>query len=238
MKPVHINSKKEDISSLVLMPGDPLRAKYIAENFLDDYKLVNEVRNMLGYTGYYKGVRVSVMSSGMGIPSMGIYAYELIHFYDVKKIIRIGTCGALNEKVKVFDLIVPTSATSLSTYALSFSKNINKSFNASQSLNDKILKNYKGTNLHTGKILTSDIFDVYEDITPTLEMLNFKDPLGCEMECFALFHLAQREKIDASAIITVVDSKFQKDVYITPEEREKSLNEMIKLALDSIISKD
>ena len=237
MKPVHIDCLKEDVSEFVLMPGDPLRAKYIAKNFLEDCKLVNKVRNMLGYTGYYKGVRVSVFSSGMGIPSMGIYAYELIKFYGVKKIIRIGTCGSLSKDVHILDLIVPTEARSLSTFALSFSQDYNRSFPASQKLNDAIKSSYKGKNLHMGKIITSDIFDVYSDITPTLNLLDFEDPLGCEMECFALFHLAKRENIEASAIITVVDSKFEKDKNLTPEERETSLNEMINLALDAIIKK-
>ena len=238
MKPVHIDCLKEDVSELVLMPGDPLRAKYIAENFLEDVKLVNTVRNMFGYTGYYNGVRISVFSSGMGIPSMGIYAYELIKFYGVKKIIRIGTCGSLSKDVHVLDLIVPTEARSLSTFALSFSQDDSKVFPASQSLNEVITSLYKGNNLHTGKIITSDIFDVYSDITPTLNLLDFNDPIGCEMECFALFHLAQREKVEASAIITVVDSKFEKDKNLTPQERETSLNEMITLALNAITKKD
>ena len=237
MKPVHIDCLKEDVSELVLMPGDPLRAKYIAENFLEDYRLVNKVRNMLGYTGYYKGVKVSVFSSGMGIPSMGIYAYELIKFYGVKKIIRIGTCGSLSEDVHILDLIVPTEAKSLSTYALSFSQDYSRSFSASKKLNKAIINSYKGENLHTGKIITSDMFDVYSDITPTLNLLNFDDPLCCEMECFALFHLAKRENIEASAIITVVDSKFEKNKNLSPKERETSLNEMISLALDAITKK-
>ena len=111
---IHIESKKEDIADIVVMSGDPLRAKYIAENFLDEYKMVNDVRNMYGFTGYYKGKRVTIFSHGMGIPSIGIYAYELYKFYDVKKIIRVGTCGTINRDIRLRDVILATSAYSLS----------------------------------------------------------------------------------------------------------------------------
>ena len=110
MSTPHIESEQYEIAPIVLMPGDPLRAKYIAENFLEDYLLVNDVRNMFFYTGVYKGKKVTIASSGMGIPSMGIYAYELIKFYNVKKIIRIGTCGSFNENIKVKDLILSTGS--------------------------------------------------------------------------------------------------------------------------------
>ena len=106
----HIESKKEDIAPIVLMPGDPLRAKYIAENFLENAKLINSVRNMLGYTGTYKGKRVTVFASGMGIPSIGIYSYELYNYYDVEKIIRIGTCGSFNKDIKLLDIILSSGA--------------------------------------------------------------------------------------------------------------------------------
>jgi len=233
MKPVHIVCNKEDVSELVLMPGDPLRAKFIAENYLRDAKLINDIRNMFGYTGYYKNKKVTVIASGMGIPSMGIYAYELIRFYGVKTIIRIGTCGSLNEKVKIGDLIVPTRTTSFSTFAESFSQDKNKTFNASEKLVNSLLS-VCDENVHTGGILTSDIFDVYSDITYTLNELNLKDALASEMECFALFHLAKREKIDAACILTCVDSKYEKNI-ITPEERETKLNNMIEVALEAII---
>ena len=236
MEPIHIISNKEDISEICLMPGDPLRAKFIAETYLEDYKLINEVRNMLGYTGTYKGKRVTVMASGMGCPSMGIYAYELAKFYGVKKIIRIGTSGSLNENIKIGDIVVGNDATSLDSFAYAFSKDDNKTQYADKSLLDDI-KNSVGsrTNVKFGRILTSDIFDVYSDITPTLERLNFYDPDAVEMEAFALYHVGKITNIKTATMVTVVDSKYQKDVIITPEERQTNLRDMIELALEAII---
>ena len=138
MATIHIESLKEDIAPIVLMPGDPLRAKYIADNFLTDVKLVNKVRNIFAYTGYYNNKRVTVFSSGMGIPSMGIYAYELYKFYDVKKIIRIGTCGTVNKNVKLLDVILATSSYSLSTFPLLFDLDTGKEYFSSVLLNKKI----------------------------------------------------------------------------------------------------
>lgn len=236
MKPVHIVTDKENISNLVLMPGDPLRAKYIAENFLEDAKLINTVRNMFGFTGTYKGKKITVMGSGMGIPSMGIYSYELAKFYGVEKIIRIGSAGSLNENVHVKDLVVAESATSLSTFAESFSSDNSKTEYASTNLLNA-LKEAAGDskNIHFAPILTSDIFDVYSDITPTLEKLNFYDPYAVEMEAFGLYHIAKVTGIEAATIVTVVDSKYEPNVIITSEERETNLNEMIKIALEAII---
>ena len=140
MATAHIESRKEDIGEIVLLPGDPLRAKYIAENFLEDYKLVNSVRNMYAYTGYYKGKMVTVFSSGMGIPSVGIYAYELFKFYDVKKIIRIGTCGTIHKDVKLLDVVLADSAYSVSTFPLLFDGDTDKEYPASSLLNNLISK--------------------------------------------------------------------------------------------------
>lgn len=237
MEPVHIVTDKENISELVLMPGDPLRAKYIAENFLDDYKLVNDVRNMLGYTGYYKGKRITVIGSGMGIPSMGIYSYELAKFYGVKKVIRIGSAGTLDENIGVRDLVVATSAKSLSTMAISFSGDESKEMFASPTLIDKIKECADGveTNVHFAPILTSDIFDVYSDITRTLELVDFKNPSAVEMEAFGLYYIGKITGMEVAAIVTIVDSKFTPDVVLTSEERETSLNDMITLALEAII---
>lgn len=235
MKPIHIVTDKENISPLVLMPGDPLRAKYIAENFLENAKLVNEVRNMFGYTGTYKGHTVTVMASGMGCPSMGIYSYELAKFYDVKKIIRIGTAGSLNKNVHVKDLVVATDARSLSTFALSFSGDANDTQYGSEKLINDIKEAANIPNIYFGHILTSDIFDVYSDITPTLARLSFPDPDAVEMETFALYHIAKITGMEAASIVTVVDSKYEPDVEITPEERQTNLNDMIKIALDAII---
>ena len=236
MKPIHIVTEKENISPLVLMPGDPLRAKYIAENYLEDYKLVNKVRNMLGYTGMYKGKRITVMASGMGCPSMGIYSYELAKFYDVKKIIRIGTSGSLNRDVKIGDIVVGVDATSLDSFAYSFSQDDNKT----QPADKELLEDIKATigerkNVYFGHILTSDIFDVYSDITPTLNKLNLYDPAAVEMEAFALYHVGKITNIQTATMVTVVDSKFDPEAALSPEERQNNLNDMIELALDAIV---
>lgn len=237
MEPVHIVTDKENISELVLMPGDPLRAKYIAEKFLDDAKLVNDVRNMLGYTGYYKEKRITVIGSGMGIPSMGIYSYELAKFYGVKKIIRIGSAGTLDENVKIRDLVVATSAKSLSTMAVSFSGDESKEMFASPSLLEDIKSCEKDVScdVHFAPILTSDIFDVYSDITRTLDLLDFKNPSAVEMEAFGLYYIGKITGMDVATIVTIVDSKFTPNVVLTSEERETSLNDMITLALEAII---
>ena len=139
----HIEAKKEDIASIVIMPGDPLRAKYIAENYLTDYMLVNDVRNMLAYTGYYKGKRVTVMASGMGNPSMGIYSYELFKFYDVDTIIRVGSCGAYTKNLNLYDLILVEESYSDSNYAFVQNGFKDKIITSSSELNEVIIQNLK-----------------------------------------------------------------------------------------------
>ena len=160
---VHIESKKEDIAEVVLMPGDPLRAKYIAENFLTDYKLVNKVRNMFGYTGYYKGKRVTVFASGMGIPSIGIYSYELYKFYDVKKIIRIGTSGSFNKDIKVLDVVLSSGAYCKTYFPKLLDGKEVDFITSSEELNENIKTAAKLANipLKIGKTITSDVFDLY-----------------------------------------------------------------------------
>lgn len=237
MEPVHIVTDKENVSELVLMPGDPLRAKYIAENFLEDAKLINDVRNMLGYTGLYKGKRVTVIGSGMGIPSIGIYSYELAKFYGVKKIIRIGSGGSANSNVKIRDLVVGSSAVSLSTFALSFDGDEAKEMFPSPALVKDIEECAKSINSRVifDKILTSDIFDVYSDIDRTMKLLDCQNPAAIEMEAFGLYYIGKITGIDVVAIVTVVDSKFTPHENLTSEERETSLNDMIILALEAII---
>ena len=233
----HIESKKEDIAEVVLMPGDPLRAKYIAENFLTDYKLVNKVRNMFGYTGYYKGKRVTVFASGMGIPSIGIYSYELYKFYDVKKIIRIGTSGSFNKNIKVKDVVLSSGAYCKSYFDQLFDGNDINFIKSSESLNEKIktVATNKNIPLKIGKTITSDVFDLYSS-----SMEKFKsnypeeDYLAVEMEAFGLFYMANRLGREASCLMTVVDS-FYDEKSLTSEEREKSLNEMITIALESVL---
>ena len=233
----HIESKKEDIAEVVLMPGDPLRAKYIAEKFLTDYKLVNRVRNMFGYTGYYKGKRVTVFASGMGIPSIGIYSYELYKFYDVKKIIRIGTSGSFNKNIKVLDVVLSEGAYSKTYFPKLLDGNTVDFIKSSESLNEKIktVADNKNIPLKIGKTITSDVFDLYSSSLDEFKS-NFPDDdfLSAEMEAFGLFYIAQKFNREAACLMTVVDS-FYDEKSLTSEEREKSLDQMITLALDAVL---
>ena len=236
-EPIHINAVKGSISELVLMPGDPLRAKYIAENFLEDAKEVCNLRNMLGYTGIYKGVKVSVIGSGMGMPSMGIYSWELFHYFNVKKIIRIGTCGVVSPIVNVPELILAEKAYSESNFAYTFNDYKEHITYPSNELNDKIIATSKELNykLHVGDVTTMDVFGPYIDYDRVLDRMPKElNVLGEEMECFGLFHIAKHFNREAACILTAVDSKYS-DVVLSGEDREKSLNEMITLALESII---
>lgn len=237
MSTPHIGCEKGDIAKTVLMPGDPLRAKYIAENFLEDYKLVNEVRNMLGYTGYYKGKKVTVFASGMGIPSIGIYSYELYKYYDVENIIRIGTCGSFNPDIKILDVILSSGAFCKS-YFDQLLDGVDIDFvQSSATLNKKIMDaaQKKEIDLKYGKTITSDVFDIYCDDEEKFRD-NFPDMdfLSVEMEAFGLFYIAKKLGKEAACLMTVVDSLYDKRS-LTPEDREKSLNQMIETALESII---
>lgn len=234
---IHISAKKDSISDVVLMPGDPLRAKYIAETFLTDVIQINEVRNMLGYTGYYKGKKVTVMGSGMGIPSIGIYSYELYNDYDVKKIIRIGTGGSLDKNVKVNDIVLAGASYSPSSFAYVWGKDVRNVINSSEELNNKIIKTSKKlkTKLVTGTILTADVFTVYTNIDHILKNVPTHINLLCnEMEAFGLFHVAELCGKEATALVSIVDSPFEKTMLST-EDKEKKLNDMIILALESIL---
>lgn len=238
MEPVHIVTEKENIAPIVLLPGDPLRAKYIAEKFLTDAKLVNEIRNMYAFTGYYKGVRVTVMGSGMGVSSVGIYAYELYNFYDVKKIIRIGSSGSLNKDAKILDVVLSTGAYSNSSFENTLIKREESFVESSSDLNETIKETAKSMNINlkVGPTFTSDVFDVYVDISEIIDKCPMKDELMCvEMEGFGLMHIAKFCGREASMLATIVDSKYQPGVIVTPEERETSLDTMITLALESII---
>ena len=234
----HIESKKEDIASVVLMPGDPLRAKYIAEKFLRDAKLINTVRNMFGYTGYYKDKRVTVFASGMGVPSIGIYSYELFKFYDVEKIIRIGTSGSFNKDIKVLDIVLSEGSFCKSYFDRLLDNNDIDYIEASKNLNELIINTANLNNIHIkcGKTITSDVFDLYcddiEEFRKNFE--NSEDYLSVEMEAFGLFYVAKKLNKEASCLMTVVDSLYDKRS-LTSEEREKSLDDMIELALNSIL---
>ena len=232
----HIESKKDDISELVLMPGDPLRAKYIAENYLDDVKIVNEVRNMTAYTGFYGDKRVTVFPSGMGIPSMGIYAYELFKNYDVKKVIRIGSAGSFNKKVKIRDIILSEGAVTRSCFSELLDNKVVEYAPASNRLNFEIVKKAedKKVKLNIGKTISSDVFDPYcENQDVFAENFYGEKYLAVEMEAFALFYLAEKFKRDASCLLTIVDSRFE-DGHLSSDDREKTLDDMIEIALESI----
>lgn len=237
IKPAHIACTKEDIAPIVVMPGDPLRAKYIAENFLSEAKLVSDTRNMFVYTGYYKGVRVTVMGSGMGMPSMSIYAFELFYFFGVEKIIRVGTCGGLIEELNVPDIIVADSAYNEGNFAYSYNGDPTHLVYPSRVLNEAIKETAKENNLHIyeGTIMSTEQFGFYSDNEHVLARVpkNLRI-IAEEMEAFALFHIANSFDKQSACILTVVDSKFSKQ-FMSQEDREKSLNESITLALESII---
>lgn len=234
--PIHIE-KDADIAELVLMPGDPLRAKYIAENFLSDAKLVTNIRNMSGYTGNYKDTKVTVIAHGMGMPSASIYVFELIHFFHVKRIIRIGTCGAVSPKPKVGDVILTKQIYSESNFAYTYNDYIGNVVDASESLNKIILSTAKELNvdLHYGMTTTMDVFGPYIDYERVLNRIPKEyEILGEEMEGFGVCHVASTMGIEATTLMTVSDSKYSKLV-LSPEERQTKLNNMIKLGLESII---
>ncbi len=236
MEPVHFIANKENVAEIVLMAGDPLRAKYIAEKFLTNAKCINVIRNMLAFTGEYKGKKVTIASSGMGCPSMSIYAYELFHFYNVKKIIRIGTCASLSKNIKIGTNIIADKAFSISSIDLAINKKHKYYYEADIETNNILEKIFKDKNYKyvRGNILTGDVFDVYFDISHILEFFKDKNLIAGEMETFALFLIAKKENKKASCILTTVDSKFENYI-ISPEDREKHLDEMIISALESIL---
>lgn len=238
---IHCNAKKEDIKKTVLMPGDPLRAKYIAENFLENARLVNTVRNMLAYTGTYKGKEITVFSHGMGMASMGIYCYELYHFYDVENIIRIGSCGAYSPDLNIFDTILVNKSYTEGNFAYEWNEKDCHIADSSTHINEIIEQCAKTNNIPyiKGNTLCSDCFDGYLESIPNLIKRFPKDLniIGAEMEAFALFYMAKYLGKKASCLLTVVDSHYKKQE-ISSEEREKSLNNMIILALETALNLD
>ena len=232
----HISSKKEDIAKIVLCPGDPLRAKYIAENFLENARLVNSVRNILAYTGFYKGKEITVFSSGMGMPSMGIYCYELYKFYEVDTIIRIGSCGAYDNSLNIFDTVLVEKSYTEGNFAKALNNKDCHIIDADKNLNN-IIKNTANENNITCipvNVLCSECFDYYiEDLNVLLNRLPKEYNItAAEMESFALFYTAKYLNKKAACLLTVVDSHCKKQE-ISADEREKSLNDMINLALES-----
>ena len=231
---VHINTKKENIAKTVIMPGDPLRVKYIAEKYLTNPVLVNKTRLSLIYTGLYKDKLVTIAASGMGLPSIGIYAYELFNDFDVERIIRLGSCGSYYDEIKLRDLILVENSISESTYALVQSKYKYNKIPSSATLNSIIEKTAEESKLNIikGDIYCSDVF--YEQENDYIDKRNKYNVLGVEMETFALFNNASVLKKRASCLLTVSDS-FCYTEKLTSEQREKSLDKMITLALDSCL---
>ena len=236
MSTPHNEANLGDFAKTVIMPGDPLRAKYIAENFLENASLINKVRDMYAYTGNYKGTKVSVMAHGMGIPSIGIYCYELFKFYGVENIIRIGSCGAYKEDLKLFDIILAKNVYSESNFALTLNNEDCHIVSSSKELNSIIENTSKEINIPIvkGNTVCTDCFDVYmTDVNKFLERIpNDFDPIGAEIEAFALFYIANLFNKKASTLMSVVDSKYIKEI-ASPKDRESGLNNMIKLALES-----
>lgn len=234
MSTVHIESNREDISNIVLMPGDPKRSEYIAKKFLKEYKLVNSLRGITAYTGYYKDKLITVFPSGMGNPSMGIYSYELFKEYDVDYIIRIGSCGAYSEDLGLKDVILTTGSYSLSNYAMALDEYQEKEIESSKHLNliieSTAIEN--NVNITKGKIYCSDAF--YEKKYDYKERVKMTNTLGIEMETFALFNNARYFNKDATALLTVSDLFFGSEK-LSSIDREKNLNEMIELALNSCL---
>ena len=230
MGTAHINANIGDFAETVIMPGDPLRSKMIAETLLENAKLINNVRGIQGYTGYYKGKKVSVMASGMGNPTMGIYSYELFKFFDVKKIIRIGSIGAMNKDIPLKSLII-TEKTYTNTNYNNFYINNGESFiSASNELISQATRKAEelGLQYRTGNTLCSDTF--YTDEDEVAKAKNFK-LLGVEMESAALYINAERLNKQALTICTVSNNLITNEE-TTSEERQNAFIDMIKLALE------
>ena len=226
----HITAKQGDFAETVLMPGDPLRAKFIAETFLENAELVNNVRGIHGYTGYYNGKRVSVMASGMGMPSIGIYSYELYNFYDVKNIIRIGSAGAIHPDLKIMDIAIGMGACTNSNYVSQYGLPGNLAPIASFELLRKAVDTAEdmGLSFKVGNLYSSDTF--YDDMSRLGEWQRM-GVLAVEMEAAALYMNAMRAGKNALAICTISDCPFTGEAS-SAEVRQNSFTQMMKLALE------
>ena len=239
MSTPHISAEKGDFAKTVLMPGDPLRAKFIADTFLQDVRQVTGVRGMLGFTGTYQGRPISVMGSGMGMPSIGIYSYELFSQYGVENIIRIGSAGSYTDKAKLFDVVLATGAYSESNYAVTQSGDTDDIQQPSCELNNALRASAAAQNipLIEGNIHSSDVFYRQpSDAKPTY-WEKLRDEKGClavEMESFALFHNAKVLGKHAACILTISDSFVSPEI-TTAEERQTSFTAMMKVALGAVL---
>lgn len=228
----HNNANLGDIAETILLPGDPLRAKFIAETFLENPVMYNTVRGMYGYTGYYKGKRISVQGSGMGIPSIGIYSYELIHFYGVKNLIRVGSAGAINEDLKVHDIVIGMGACTDSNYAKQY--NLPGTFApiASYDLLKRAVDtaNNQNTKVTVGNIVSNDVF--YSDAgLDNLAKWKKMGVLAVEMEAAALYMNAARAGVNALCILTISDCPFTGEE-CSAHERQVAFTKMMEIALE------
>lgn len=231
----HINAAKGDIAETVLLPGDPLRAKWAAETFLDSPREVNNVRGMLGFTGTWNGNPVTIHGSGMGMPSLSIYANELITTYGAKTLIRIGSCGAMQDDVNIRDVIIAMTATSISTPSRGILREINYAPCANWDLLNNAVKaaRAKATPTHVGGIYSSDVF--YDERPDLNEQMIRHGILGVEMEAAELYTVAARHKARALAVLTVSDHLITHEA-LPPEDRERSFADMVDIALQAAFS--
>ena len=229
----HIEAKEGEIAKTVIMPGDPLRAKHIAEKFLKDAKLVNTVRNMLAYTGTYEGKEVTVMSSGMGMPSIGIYSYELYKFYDVENIIRVGSAGSYTKDLNLYDIVLVNGCYSESSFAKTQNGCEDNMMYANDTLNFYIKQAAEENNIHItlANVHSSDVF--YKENDNYEELYKKYGCMCVEMESFALFHNAKVLNKKAACILTISDNLVTQEK-TTPQERQNSFDKMIELALKSL----
>jgi purine-nucleoside phosphorylase len=228
----HIEAKKGEIANIVLMPGDPLRAKMIADTYLDNVNRFNTVRNMFGYTGTYKGRKISVMGSGMGMASIGIYSYELFTEYDVENIVRIGSCGAYSEKLDLYDVLLVDKAWSETSYAKTQNGSTDEYAYPSDDLNEELRQIAKKLKIHIteGTVHSSDVF-YRENFKEYKAIRDTYGAIAVEMESFALFHNANVTGKKAACLLTVSDS-LVKDEATTAEERQNAFTKMMDIALE------
>jgi purine-nucleoside phosphorylase len=228
----HIGAKEGEIAEIMLLPGDPLRAKFIADKFLDDVACYNSVRNMLGFTGTYQGNRISIQGAGMGIPSTAIYANELITEYNAQTLIRIGSCGAMQEDIKVRDVIIAMTATTLSTPSSGIFKELNFAPCADYSLLEAAVSASRTRDVatHVGGIYSSDVF--YDERPDLTDQMMRHGILGVEMEAAELYNLAARHKRRALAILTVSDHLITHES-LPSDQREKTFGDMVEIALEA-----
>lgn len=229
---IHIGAKPGDIAETVLLPGDPYRAKWAAETFLTDAKLVNETRGMLGFTGFWKGNRVTIQGSGMGMPSLSIYANELIRDYGAKTLIRIGSAGGMQEKVKVRDVVLAMTSTTISTPSTGMFKELNFAPSADFGLLKAAWEaaQAKGVGTHVGGIYSSDVF--YDERPDLTEQMTRHGVLCVEMEAAELYILAARYGVRALAVLTISDHLVTGEA-LPSDQREKSFGDMIEIALEA-----